>query len=236
MSEQDIGALKLQVAKTVRILESIGLLDMNGHVSCRVPGTNHFLINCRQASRASIKASEIVMCDMEGKLVEGTMEPPSEYHIHTEIYKRRSDVGSVIHGHPHYQAVLGIADIPWQPVFMLGAAIPRMNTWEVSSLVNTAELGAELAEEIGSDSIIQIRHHGNVVAEADVQTAFATSVYAEDHARKLYEASATNRPLRVLSGDNLKRTAETAWGPKIVKKVWTYYEEKAARQGVLTDI
>lgn len=224
---------KLQVAKAVRMLENIDLLDMNGHVSYRIPGTDRFFINSRKASRASVTVEDIVMCDMNGKLLEGNSEPPSEYHIHTEMYKRRSDVLSVIHNHPHYQTVLGIADIEMKPVFGIGSFVEQVPVYEKSSLVNTAEMGAELAELIGSGITVQIRHHGTVIVGENVKAAFAKSVFLEENAKKQYDSMLLRKDIRVLQGENLARTRETNWQPSIIQKIWTYHEEKATKEGAL---
>ncbi|WP_167578008.1 class II aldolase/adducin family protein [Ammoniphilus sp. YIM 78166] len=235
MSE-DHQKLKLEVAMAVRMLENIGLLDMNGHVSCRIPGTDQFLINSRKASRASVKVSDIVLCDMNGNLLEGDSEPPSEYHIHTEIYKRRGDVQCVIHNHPHYQTVLGIADIEMKPVFGIGSFVANVPVYEKSSLVNTAEMGAELAEILGGGTTIQLRHHGTVLVADSVKAAFAKSVFIEENAKKQYDAMLLRTDIRVLEGENLVRTRDTAWQPSIVQKVWTYHEEKAVKEGALVGL
>ncbi|OLN21522.1 hypothetical protein BTO30_14430 [Domibacillus antri] len=236
MSKVDEKAFKLEVAKAVRMLEKIDLLDMNGHVSYRIPGTDRFFINSRKASRASVTAADIVMCDLDGKLIEGDSEPPSEYHIHTEIFKRRSDVFSVIHNHPHYQTVLGIADVAMKPVFGIGSFVDKVPMYEKSSLVNTAEMGAELAELLGNEVTIQLRHHGTVIVGESVKAAFAKSVFLEENAKKQYDAMLLGRDIRVLNGENLVRTRDTAWQPSIIQKVWTYHEEKAMKEGALTGI
>jgi ribulose-5-phosphate 4-epimerase/fuculose-1-phosphate aldolase len=209
---------------------------MNGHVSCRIPGTDHFLINMRKASRASIAVDGVVICDRDGNLLDGPSEPPSEVYIHSEIYKRRPDVQSIVHGHPHWQTVLGIADIEFKPVFMLGSFIKRMKIYEDSSLVNLPEMGRGLAEALGEDTVIQLRHHGNVVVGESIHAAFAATVYVEEHAKKLYYAALAGTKMKVLEGENLKRTAETAWSPSIVQKVWDYYSEKADKNNVFDGI
>ena len=232
----DVNQQKLQLAKSIRMLENIQLLDMNGHISSRIPGTDTFLINARKASRASVSVEDIVTCDLQGRLVEGPSEPPSEVYIHSEIYKRRSDVYSIVHGHPHWQTVLGIADIDIVPVFAIGSFIGNVSIYEDSSLINLPEMGADLAEQLGNSPVIQLRNHGNVVVGQNLKSAFATAVYAEENAKKLYYAALAVTPLKVLEGDNLKRTSETAWSPSIIQKVWNYYEEKAERETVFKGI
>lgn len=233
MNKVEERELKLQVAMAVRLLENIKLLDMNGHVSCRIPGTDHILINSRKASRASVSVADIVMCDLDGNLIEGGTEPPSEYHIHTEIFKKRSDVFSVVHNHPHYQTVLGIADVAMKPVFGIGSFVDHVPVYEKSSLVNTAEMGAELAEMLGSGITVQLRHHGTVVVGESVKSAFARSVFIEENAKKHYDALLLGKGIRVLEGANLERTRESNWQPSIIQKIWTYHEEKASKEGAL---
>jgi ribulose-5-phosphate 4-epimerase/fuculose-1-phosphate aldolase len=236
MSDVNTEELKLMVVKAIRMLENIGLLDMNGHVSCRIPDSNHFLINNRKASRASLSIADIVMCDLDANLLEGSSEPPSEKHIHTEIYKVRPDVHAIIHNHPHYQTVLGIADIPMQPVFGIGAFVSAIPTYEKASLVNTAEMGKELAQVLADGYAVQLRNHGTVVVGDDVKSAFARSYFMEENAKKQYDAALINKEIKVIEGENLIRTIATAWVPSVIQKAWTYHEEKAIKSGAMRDI
>lgn len=225
--------IRLKIARAVRMLESTGLLDMNGHLSYRVPGTKVVFINSRRASRATLSTADIVKIDLDGQLLEGEDEQPSEYHIHTSVYRLRDDVNSVLHNHPHWQTVLGIARQPMQPVFSIGSFVsPEMPVFETSSLVNTREIGDELARQLGDANVITVRHHGSVIADVEVESVFARAVFVEENAQKQYYASLLG-PLTPLSGENLQRTQTTNWSPKIARKVWNYYEEKARIQGKL---
>ena len=206
--------LKIKLVKAVRMLEKIQLLDMNGHVSCRVPGTDTFLINCRKASRASLAVEDVTVCDMEGRPVGADLEPPSEVYIHSAIFKRRPDVASIIHGHPHYQTVLGIAGVEMKPVFGIGAFVEPAPMYEKASLVNIPEMGEELADVLGDNIYAQLRHHGNVVVGDSVESAFTRTVYLEENAKKQYYASLLGAGLRVIEGENLVRTRDTSWAAK----------------------
>jgi len=226
---------KLKLAKAIRMLENINLLDMNGHLSYRIHGTEQILINSRRASRASIKVSDIVLADLNGNLIEGECEPPSETHIHTSIYLQRSDVYAVLHNHPHWQTVLGISGITSKPVFSIGSFSEDIPTYEKSSLVNTKEMGDEVAEILGQSIAVQLRHHGSVTVGEDIQSVFARSVFMEENAEKQYYAFLLGS-YRTLEGENLARTQQSNWSAKIVQKVWDYHEEKAVRDGILSGI
>jgi L-fuculose-phosphate aldolase len=142
----------------------------------------------------------------------------------------------VIHNHPHYQTVLGIADIPLKPVFGVGAFVQNVPMFEESSLINTVELGKQIAEKLGRENFVLLRNHGTVVAAEDVESAFTISVFMEENAKKQYYAALLGPNMKVLEGKNLERTRATNWQPSIMKKLWTYHEEKAKKQGALQGI
>lgn len=229
----DLSEARTKIATAIRMLECAGLLDMNGHLSYRPPGTDRVLINSRRASRAALTAADIVTIDLDGNLLEGADEPPSEFHIHTSIYRARPDVATVLHNHPHWQTVLGIARIPLEPVFSIGSFVhPDLPVYETSSLVNTREIGEELAAELGAAGLITIRHHGSVLVEADIEAVFARAVFVEQNAEKQYQAALLG-PVKPMQGQNLERTRTTNWSPKIARKVWDYHEQKARADGRL---
>ncbi len=229
----DTSAIKSDIVTAIRMLEHAGLVDMNGHVSHRIPGTDRVLINSRAASRATLTVDDIVTIDLDGNLLDGDAEPPSEYHIHTGVYRARSDVNSVLHHHPHWQTILGIARVDMQPVFSIGSFVDSaMPVYETSSLVNTRELGDELAATLGGHTVASLRYHGSVVAEAEIEALFARAVYVEENAQKQYYASLLGN-VTPLSGENLERTRTTNWQPSIARKVWHYHEEKARVEGKL---
>lgn len=230
----NIYEMKLTLAKGIRMLDNIGLLDMNGHFSFRIPGEERILINARNACRATITVEDIVIADLENNLIEGNNEPPSEVHIHTAIYRFRKDVNAVVHNHPHWQTILGVVEQPIQPVFSIGA-FGDIPIYEKSSLINTKEMGDELAEQLGQSTAILLRHHGTVTVDKDIHKAFVRSVFMEENARKQYYASLLGS-YRVMEGQNLIRTAESNWSSKIVKKVWDYHEGKAIRDGIFVNM
>lgn len=227
--------LQLKLVKVVRMLENIELLDMNGHVSCRLANEDAFLINSRQGSRVSIKVKDVVTCNLDGEPLNG-IEPPSEVQIHAKIYQARPDVFAIIHNHPHWQTVLGIAGLKPKPVFSIGSMTEEMEVYEKSSLINIPELGAEVAAALKAAMAIHLRHHGSIVVGQDLKSTFYRAVVTEENAKKQYQASLINPNHFVLAGENLARTRQTNWGNSIIEKMWDYYESKAVRDGIMGDL
>ena len=233
--ENQLKEMKINLVKAVRMLENIDLLDMNGHVSCRLPEGDAFLINSRQGSRVSISVHDIVICNLDGKPI-NDIEPPSEVQIHSNIYKVRPDVFAVIHNHPHWQTVLGIAGFIPKPVFSIGSMTNEMEIYENSSLVNIREMGEEVAEALKGNMAIHLRHHGSVVVGHDLKSVFYRAVVMEENAKKQYQAAVINPNHYVLKGESLARTQKTNWGQSIIEKMWSYYESKSLREGIFENI
>ena len=52
-------ALKQQLADALLMLERAEVIDFNGHMSCRLPGTPHVLINSGKSVRSALTAAEV---------------------------------------------------------------------------------------------------------------------------------------------------------------------------------
>ena len=103
LSNSDTAHLRLreQVAACTLLLNAEGLMGYSGHVSSRVPGTDHYFIQPFETSRAGLKPSDLLICDYDGKVVEGPRgtRPPAEVFLHGEILRVRPDVNAVAHFH-----------------------------------------------------------------------------------------------------------------------------------------
>ncbi len=89
-----------------------------------------------------------------------------------------------------------------QPMFSIGSFVEEgMPVYETSSLVNTREIGDELAAVLGRSTVASLRYHGSVVVESEIQTLFARAVYVEENAKKQYYASMLG-PVVPLRGEN----------------------------------
>lgn len=61
-----------------------------------------------------MKAEDMVVVDLDGKVVEGTLRPSSDTPTHIELYKAFPEVGGIVHTHSTYATAWAQAgkDIP----------------------------------------------------------------------------------------------------------------------------
>lgn len=232
----DLDTLKTNLATAIRMLTAEGIMDFNGHLSYRVPGTDHVLINPRATSRTALRAQDIITIDLDGRLVEGALEPVSENPIHTRIYAARSDVFSVAHIHPQYATLFSIAGRPLVPVFTLGSVFPRSGVpvYDDPDLIRSRGQGDAVAKALGDARAVLLRGHGAVVVGEDIESCFNLTIWLEENAKKQLWASSLGEP-RVFTEDECQRVCASMWRREIIRKTWDYYLAKGRANGVLPD-
>lgn len=231
-----VPAIAGQIARAVRICTATGVMDMNGHVSARDSASPNIMwINSRKASRSTLVASDVAAFDMDlGRPVGTGDEPPSEYHIHTEIYKRRPDVGSIVHSHPEMIVTLSSAGKSLRQVSNINPFLPASGApvFDSSVLINTVARGVAVAEQLGGAGLIVLRQHGAVVVGADVEESVVRMITAEENAKLLHRCLQIGEP-RYLSGEELAVLTRENMAKIIIHKFWHYMEETARAKGAL---
>jgi L-fuculose-phosphate aldolase len=220
--------LRQQLADALGMLERAEVIDFNGHMSCRLPGSAHILINSGKSVRSALTAQDIIAIDMDGKPVEGDVVPPMEFHIHTEIYRRRPDVHAVAHTHPLWSTLFSMTGVPVEPVTMQAAVMGPIRRFDKTASINQKPLAEELAAALGEDRVVMLRSHGAVVAGADVVEAFVLAIYLEETARRQYLARALGTPY-ALAAEEMRTIGANLRKPHLLRKVWDYHHAKLSR-------
>ena len=107
---------------------------------------------------------DIVTVDIEGKWLEGRIEPVDERYLHLEIMKARPDVTSVVHAHPTYATAFGIAGINILPVGNRGAIFaPQVPILDFDRQIDTPGTGRMCRDAIGDGMALVLKNHGVAV-------------------------------------------------------------------------
>jgi L-fuculose-phosphate aldolase len=218
--------MKQQLVDAIRMLERAGIIDHNGHCSARCDAKT-FFINSGGAVRGALTVDDIVCVDMDGNLVEGGAKPPLEFHIHSEIYRARPDVGSVMHTHPQWSTFLTMTGVPYKAVYAQGVLVMPLPVMDSPMSVNTKPMGEKLAAALGTHSAALLKAHGAVTVGADIVEAFVLAAYLEENAYRQYMAMQIGEPY-VFSDAEQKACREKLWSPNLFKKTWDHYYSKLA--------
>ncbi len=161
---------------------------VSGNLSVRVPGEPRIVIKATGKCLGDMTPADTLVIDLEGAVVgDGTAQRPSkERWFHCAIYRRRLDVGAVVHLHPPH--AVAFAALHTLPPLLTGAARAFLGGKTV--VVPPAPSGSrELAAMVGdafSDPAIAaaiLSEHGTITVGPDLHAAFYLSEYLEDAAR-----------------------------------------------------
>lgn len=229
----DENTLREQLVICTRMMVMAELLDYSGHISARLPGTDRVLIPGRDASRAGIGVDDIVIVDLDGKMLEGNGPPPTETAIHTGVYRARPDIQVVGHGHPPMSTLFTMVDRPMIAIRNCGYRFIGMPVHPDPTHIRTREQGDAVAHTLGQCNCCLLRGHGSVVATKSVPEVFLDSLEMEENARSTVHAAALGslKPITPEEVELLK--VSFARNDYRVAKTWEHYQEKARLAGLL---
>lgn len=225
MSVQD---LKQQLADALSMMERAEVIDFNGHMSCRLPLSDHILINSGKSVRSNLSAADIIEIDMDGNPVGHEVAPPMEFHLHTAVYRARPDVNAVAHTHPVWSTLFSSAGQGVEAVTMQAAVMGPVQSFPKTASINEPGLAREVAEALGPHRVMMLRSHGAVTVGPDIVEAFVLAIYLEETARRQYLARAIGKPY-VLSDAEVEKIGNNLRRPHLLRKVWDYHLAKLRR-------
>lgn len=99
----DLNRLKQQVYQANIDLVKHGLVIFTwGNVSAIDREQNVIIIKPSGVSYDNMKSDDMVVVDMDGKVIEGKYKPSSDTSTHLELYKAFPEIGGVVHTHSTY--------------------------------------------------------------------------------------------------------------------------------------
>ena len=138
-----------------------------------------------------LKAEDIVLVDLDGNVVDGSLRPSSDTPTHLELYKAFPNVGGVCHTHSTYATSFAQAGRHIKPygtthADYFGGVIPctrRMTPDEIAGEYekNTGLVIAETFKFLDPDrmSAVLVNSHGPFTWGKDARASVMNSVYLE---------------------------------------------------------
>jgi L-fuculose-phosphate aldolase len=218
-----------------RILEAAGQGDLTrGHVSVRVPGDpTHFYMKPHSHGFDEITMENIVICNLDGEKVGGGGRKHSEVYIHSEIYKQRADVMSVIHTHPPHAVAFSATGRALRPISQPSVAfhdgLPVYT--ETIELIRTQAMGAGVAAALGPHKAVLMRHHGVAVVGACVEEATILAIMLDNACQIQLLADAAGQQSALFDEACIQRLHDATTRPEQYTINFEYLRRRALRQG-----
>jgi ribulose-5-phosphate 4-epimerase/fuculose-1-phosphate aldolase len=227
-------ALLEKLAIANRILYDQGVVDGFGHISVRHDKSPaHFLLSCNRAP-GLVRPDDILTYDLTGDLaVASDQRSYLERFIHSEIYKARPDVVSVVHSHSPSVIPFGVTGQRLRPIFhmsgFLGSGSPLFEIRDAGGntdlLIRDSSLGKALAQSLGKHNCVLMRGHGSTTVAPSIEVAVYRAVYAEVNAKLQMQASALG-PINFLNEEEAALAAASTEGQVI--RAWDLWRQRIA--------
>jgi L-fuculose-phosphate aldolase len=170
-----------------------------GNLSARLED-GRLLVTPTGMSKFLLKPSDMVIVDLQGKLLVGTRKVTSEVGMHLAIYEMRHDISAVIHSHPPIATGFACAgkaldEVLCQEGVMTLGAVPLAKY----ATTGTGEVAASLGPFIRGHEAILMANHGVVTYGTDLLEAFLRMETVEHlaHIELVAHQLGSPRPLSV---------------------------------------
>jgi ribulose-5-phosphate 4-epimerase/fuculose-1-phosphate aldolase len=181
------------------------------HFSAVVPGHDElFIVNPYGKAFREITASDLVICDFHGNVVDGQGTPEATaFYIHAEIHKRLPRARVAFHTHMPYATALSMTE--GEPLIWAGqTALKFYGRTAVDENYNGLALdhaeGARIAEAVGEADIVFMKHHGVMVLANSIAEAWDDLYYLERAAEVQVLAMSTGRKVLPVSKEVAQAT------------------------------
>jgi L-ribulose-5-phosphate 4-epimerase len=157
----------------------------------------------------SMKPDDIVVTDLQGKVVKGKWKPTSEIQMHTIFYRERKDVNAVVHTHAPYASVFAITH-EMIPMVLIEAACNLTGPVPVAPYraPGSVELADIVFKTIGDGIAVVLAQHGLLTVGPTLAEAYDSTLAAENSARLVIWAKSTGAPVVTLPPDEQVRVRQ----------------------------
>jgi len=192
---QSLFTLKQDIVEVGKRMYSRGYVASNdGNISARLDD-NKFLVTPSGVSKGSMKPEDLIVVNIDGKVLSGMKKPSSEVFMHLQVYKDRPDVNSVCHAHPPYATGFAVAGIPLdkcilpEVIITLGS-IPLIEY----GTPGTEELYRPVTKLLKDYDAFLLANHGALTIGTDVINAYHKMETVEHFAHIAFVAQQLGYP------------------------------------------
>lgn len=154
------------------------------------------------------EAEDIVITDLEAKIIDGARKPSSEWALHTLFYKNKPEAGAVVHTHSLYCTTFAVLGKPIEAVhYVIGDAGAATIPCAPYQTFGTVELAEAAVKTAGECNAVLLGNHGLVVCGGNIKSAFSLAVNCEYLAQLQYNAMCIGQP-NILSGADMDLVME----------------------------
>ena len=206
---------RVKLAACYRLTERYGMSDMiYTHISARVPGTEHFLINPYGLLFGEITASCLIKVDLDGTVVlqpdEALGYPVNHagFVIHSAVHAARHEAACVMHTHSRAGIAVsamkcGLLPLSQHAMRFFG----RLGYHDYEGPAVDLDERARLVGDLGSHEAMVLRNHGLLTVGHTVEETFNLMYWLEMACKSQVDIMACNTEISLPSAAIAEKAA-----------------------------
>lgn len=182
-------AVREEICAVGRLLYDRGYVVSNdGNISVRVE-ENTVLITPSGVGKGRMTPDMLVLCDLNGNILEGDRYPSSESRMHRMVYRERLDVRAVVHAHPPWSTACAICRRPLKERY-LAEMVVGLGEIPVTefAMLSTDEVPDSVRPFVRTHSAVLLANHGSLAWGPTLLSAFDRLEVVEQTAKIYYYA------------------------------------------------
>jgi ribulose-5-phosphate 4-epimerase/fuculose-1-phosphate aldolase len=211
---EEFRSARVDLAAVLRWSARLGYQQgVCNHFSFLLPGDeNLFLVNPEGYFWSELTASSLLVCDLDGTIVEGegTVERTA-FCLHAPIHRHNKAAKAALHTHtPYATALCLIEGGRLEPVNLAGFQFAGKIAYDEDhqgGALSVSEGDREVAI-LGDKNILMMRNHGPMVVGRTIASAFDRLYYLEEVCKRQVLAMSTNRPLHLVPQEVVSQLSE----------------------------
>lgn len=191
----ELDAIKAAVLETVRAMDREGLTEGTaGNVSAR-SRAGEVVLTPTSLAYDRMQLDDLVVTDLEGRVLAGHREPTSEWRLHLCCLRRHADIAAVVHTHAIHASMFAANHEPIPSVveevdLYVGGEVRVTAYHETGS----QELGEAVANLLADRSAALLANHGLVTVAQTPREALQITRLVERTAKIIQGARAMGKP------------------------------------------
>lgn len=175
VSEQE-WRLRVDLAACYRLVDHFRWGDLiYTHMSARIPGTDHYLVNAFGLGFDEVTASNLVKVNLAGDILDDTPFNinPAGFTIHSAIHEVRDDAHCVIHLHTKETIAVASVEGGLQPYSQHAMfSLPSLSYHGYEGLAVNNDEKKRLQDDLGTTNHMLLVNHGGLTVGPTVGDAF----------------------------------------------------------------
>ena len=194
--KEELVALHLELPKHNLVVWT------GGNVSARDAASGLVVIKPSGVRYEELRPEYMVVLDLDGNIVEGTLSPSSDTASHLHIYQHRPDVAGVVHTHSPYATAFAAVGKPIPCALTaiadeFGGAIPCGGF----AMIGDEAIGKVVIDCIGRSPAVLLKNHGVFTVGKDATAAVKAAVMTEENAKTVWLAMQIGEPDEIPQAD-----------------------------------